>query len=115
MSAPDDRSLTPEEDREAILCQALIAFGQGSGSVRVSRQAAFALRRRYRPRITGEVQEQWGREGVQALERLRVVGRLAAQKANEEGLTAIGVDQVEAAARQVEKASKTGWCNRHDD
>lgn len=100
-----------EETKANILSQVLVAFGQGTGPIRVSRKAARALTNRYRPMITREVIEQWDEEGGQALERIRAIGRLAAQTMTQKARSAINADDVIDSARAVERASGTGFCD----
>ncbi|HEV7515970.1 MAG TPA: hypothetical protein VGR07_06695, partial [Thermoanaerobaculia bacterium] len=101
----------PAVDPElVILGQACVAFGQGTGALRVSREAVAALRERYGAVLTAEVVQQWDGVAVQVLERLRAIGRLAAHLATSAGRTAIGRDDVLRAALAVEVESDTDLC-----
>lgn len=95
-----------------ILAQILIAFGQGAGPVRVSREACGALIQHYEPLIDDAVEKDWQDQAVQALERVRTTGRLAVQTMTREARTAINKDDVEVAYTQVEKVSATSICSR---
>lgn len=95
-----------------ILAQILIAFGQGTGPVRVSRNACAALIQHYEPLIDDAVEESWEGEGVQALERVRTTGRLAAHTMTEKARTCINEDDVKVAYSRVEKVSATSICGR---
>ena len=76
--------------QEGIMAQVWIAFGQGAGAIRVSHDAAMELRRWYYDAITPEVvNEKWQTDAVQALDRIRAIGRLAALKAAGAGSTVI--------------------------
>jgi len=92
------------------LGQMYVAFGHGAGSMRVSREAVRALRGRYRGILEREAEKHWEQEAVEVLERLRAVGRLAAQKAAERGDTIIRVDDFTRAAQSVEVTSQTEYC-----
>lgn len=97
-------------DREGIMAQLLIAFGQGTGAIRVSQRAALTLKDLYQDAITDEVVGIWGEEAVQVLERIRAIGRLAAFEAAQRGDTSVKADDVAAAARTVQATSATPLC-----
>ena len=107
-------SKTPEQ---LIVYQCLIAVGQGTGGYRVSRKTCSAIEEyclRYlrdsRPgTVKGKSQgqervESWGDAdcGPQALERLQVIGRLAAHLACQQGCTVVGPDHFKQACETVE-------------
>ncbi|HKH45917.1 MAG TPA: hypothetical protein VKM72_14745 [Thermoanaerobaculia bacterium] len=96
--------------RQGILDQILVAFGQGTGALRVAGQAAAALRDRYEPYVDGRILEIWREVGVQVLERLRAMGRLAALRAVEGASTVITRPMVATAIESVEKTSLTDLC-----
>ena len=105
---PEDAS--KDYTREGILDQILVAFGQGTGAVRVAGQAAVALRDRYEPYADDRVLARWGEVGVQILERIRAMGRLAALRATEAASTVITRPMVTTAIESVEKVSLTDFC-----
>ncbi|HEY8019640.1 MAG TPA: hypothetical protein VIH93_00975 [Thermoanaerobaculia bacterium] len=97
--------------REGIMAQIMVAFGQGTGATRVSQDAAMQLRTLYFGAITEKiVSDLWETEAVQALERIRAIGRLAAHRATEAGATRISADDVAASAGRVQKTSETVLC-----
>jgi hypothetical protein len=96
--------------RDGIMAQILVAFGQGTGQVRVSQATCMALHDRYYPRITDEVIGQWGSEAVHALERIRALGRMMAVQAGAAGQTTLGDAELTDAAATVEKESMTLFC-----
>lgn len=96
--------------RQGILDQILVAFGQGTGAVRVAGQATAALRDRYEPYADDRVLASWGEVAVQILERIRAMGRLAALRAAEGASTVITRPMVTTAIESVEKVSLTDFC-----
>jgi DNA-directed RNA polymerase beta subunit len=96
--------------QEGIMAQILVAFGQGTGATRVSQDAALQLRTIYFGAITDHLTGIWGTEAVQVLERVRAIGKLAAQRAVTAGETAIGVEDVQHSARAVREASISVFC-----
>lgn len=96
--------------RQGVLDQILVAFGQGTGAVRVAGQAAAALRDRYEPYADDRVLASWGEVGVQVLERIRAMGRLAALRAAEGASTVITRPMVTKAIESVEEVSQTVLC-----
>jgi hypothetical protein len=93
------------------MAQIWVAFGQGTGAIRVSQEAALELRRWYFDAITPEIiNQQWETGAVQLLERARAIGSLAALKATSTGATAIGARDVYDSAATVQVASKTEIC-----
>jgi hypothetical protein len=95
---------------EGIMSQVHLAFGQGTGTVRVSLDACRALADRYAPRIDSNVVGRWETEAVQVLERIRAIGRLAADRTALEGRIEISAADVTEAARRVEMSSMTPQC-----
>ena len=95
---------------ELIVGQLLTAFGQGTNALRVSRESIAFLRDRYLPVVAGDLKDQWEKEAVEILEKLRAMGRLAAQYATDRGSTTIATQDTEQAVHQVEDAADTPWC-----
>jgi hypothetical protein len=97
--------------QEGIMAQIWIAFGQGAGTIRVSQEAALELHRWYYDAITPEViNERWKTDAVQALDRVRAIGRLAALKAAGAGSTVIKPQDVYESASKVQATSLTPLC-----
>jgi hypothetical protein len=97
--------------QEGIMAQIFIAFGQGTGATRVSQDAAVSLRTIYFDAITPVVVNvRWATDAVQALERVRAVGKLAAFLALQRGDTVISVADVLSAAETVRITSDTDLC-----
>lgn len=88
---------------EDILGQYYVAFGQGAGTMRVSRSAIGALRRRYFSPIR-EIVGQWESLAGSVLPLVAQVGRLASFLATQAGRTAIS-ERDFLRARQVVEAS----------
>jgi hypothetical protein len=105
-----DEAPTPIETLAVLLGQVCVAFGQGTGPVRVSREAVAALRDRYGALFTEDLARRWDDVAVQALERIRAIGRLAAHLTTSEARTAIGSEELLAAAHTVEAESNTDLC-----
>src|ERR1700722_19212834 len=96
---------------DGIMAQVYVAFGQGTGAIRVSQDVCLALHDRYYSRITATVVQDWDTLAVQVLERFRALGRLMANQAGAGGKTALAGADVQAAAVTVEKASASDLCN----
>ena len=96
--------------REGIMAQVYVAFGQGTGEVRVSQEACTALYDRYFGMITEQVLADWGDQAVQVLERIRVLGRMVAIQTSLAGQSVISAGTVTAAAPVVELNSDTYIC-----
>lgn len=97
--------------KDGIMAQIYVAFGQGAGSIRVSQDAALELHRWYYGAITPEVVDQkWERDALQVLDRIRMIGSLAAMKATSTGATAINPANVYESALQVQETSDTELC-----
>ncbi len=97
-------------DIEDILGQFYIAFGQGLGSLRVSRRTAAALRERYLMVINSVILEEWDSIGSEVLERVRAVGRMAAIRAATVGRTYVVPEDFIESSRAVERESETPVC-----
>jgi hypothetical protein len=97
--------------QEGIMAQILVAFGQGTSATRVSQDAAVSLRTIYFDAITPiVVSVRWATDAVQALERVRAVGKLAAFLALQRGDTVVSVADVQSAAATVRVTSDTDLC-----
>jgi hypothetical protein len=96
--------------QNGIMAQIYVAFGQGTGGVRVSQDVCTALHARYYDRIDPAAIQGWGTEGVQVLERIRALGRLMAINAGLAGRTNLVAGDVESAAQVVERQSGTPLC-----
>lgn len=96
--------------QDGIMAQVYVAFGQGTGAVRVSQEAALELHRWYYNAITPAVMSAWGSEALQVLDRIRAIGSLSALKAIQQGSPTITVLQVYESAEQVQANSDTPYC-----
>jgi hypothetical protein len=98
--------------KEGIQAQIFVAFGQGSGTLRVSQEACLVLSGRYGGLIDEHLLAIWPDADIapQVLERMRAIGRTAAVTASLAGRTAIHADDVRQAARRVETLSGTILC-----
>lgn len=98
--------------KEGILAQIYVAFGQGSGALRVSQDACLVLSGRYGGLIDEDLLAIWPHDDIapQVLERMRAVGRTAALGAALAGRTAITAEDVRQAALRVEQVSATILC-----
>lgn len=97
--------------RDGIMAQIWVAFGQGTGLVRVSQDAAMELHRWYYNAISDAmVDELWDKESGAILERIRAIGRLAAANLTALGGTVISPLEVHAAATTVQLTSDTTYC-----
>jgi hypothetical protein len=96
--------------QEGIMAQLLVAFGQGTGALQVSQDAALELRRWYYDAITDEIVEKWDYWAPDVLLRMRAIGSLAALKAVQIGSVTITAKMVYEAARIVQETSDTPIC-----
>jgi hypothetical protein len=97
--------------QEGIMAQILVAFGQGTGTIRVSQDAALELRRWYFDAITPTIIDtQWETQAGQLLERARAIGSLAALKATGTGNTTVSPQNVYDSASTVQIVSMTDLC-----
>ena len=96
--------------QEGLMAQLYVAFGQGTGAVRISQAAALELHRWYYNAITPDVVTNWGSWALQVLDRMRAIGSLAALKAVLQGSPTISVTQVYESAEQVQAESDTPIC-----
>jgi hypothetical protein len=96
--------------KDGIMAQLLVAFGQGTGALQVSQDAALELRRWYYDAITDEIVEKWDYWAPDVLIRMRAIGSLAALKATLAGSTTITARMVYEAAKTVQEMSDTPIC-----
>lgn len=96
--------------KDGIMAQLWIAFGQGTGALQVSQDAALELSRWYYDAITDEVVEKWGFYSAPVLLRMRAIGSLAALQAILGGATTIDARMVYEAALKVQETSDTPIC-----
>lgn len=97
--------------QEGIMAQIYVAFGQGTGAIRVSQEAALELHRWYFNAITPEIINQhWASQASAILDRIRAIGTLAALKATLDGSPTVRVQDVYSAALQVQAKSDTDFC-----
>jgi hypothetical protein len=111
---------SPVDPKQQILYQAFIAFGQGTGGLRVHRETCVVLHRYCLGILERKTNEKlfaggpgsWEDPayGPQALERVRTMGRLAALLAIQAGSSDIGPNHFADAVRQVEKNLETTNC-----
>ena len=94
---------------EQILGQFFVAFGQGTGCVRVARETVAAIRNHYVDMIQ-EYSPSWEEDAVQVLERVRTVGRLAALNSLEQGSSTISPEHFKDATGKIQSRSRTRWC-----
>jgi len=109
----------PVVEAERRVGQALVALGQGSGAIRVSRGAVDAFRARYLEPVARQIHADWSKgcdrwleEGPNVLDRVRTQGRVAAQLAVDEGAMAIERRHLLAAVERVEGYHLGRWCPR---
>lgn len=105
---PKDPPPPPGSDLElrslpTLLAQVFLAFGQGTGPVRVSRAGASVLRSHYMART--DFVAAWETLAVQTLERVRAMGRMAARLATGRGATAVSGEDVLAATTTVDRSA----------
>jgi hypothetical protein len=93
----------PEYTADDLFGQAFVAFGQGAGAIRVHHTTIREIRSRYE-RFLERALEHWEEDAVQALERVRATGRLAALLATQDGRTAVSPKDFSVAAERVERA-----------
>ncbi len=103
--------MTEVDKVEEILGQVLVVFGQGTGAIRIPRKTVAAIRSRYLA-MKDRALPVWDTEAVEALDRVRIVGRLAAQNAVARGANEVSAEDFLAAAAIVEPESRTSICNQ---
>jgi hypothetical protein len=96
--------------QNGIMAQIYVAFGQGTGAIRVSQDVCAALHGRYYKSIDAACIQDWESLAGQVLERFRALGRLMASNAVAAGKTNVAGADVESAARLVERESRTPLC-----
>ena len=92
-----------------ILVQLFIAFGQGAGTMRVSRETIAAATRDYVDRIEQHV-DRWESIQVQTLDVARSLGRLSAHLALLDAGDVILPKHYEGASRHSERMAPCPFC-----
>ena len=96
---------------DEILYKCLIAFGQGTDYLRIGTHASNYFAHTIKAVIEDqEMAPSWERDAVQFLERMRMVGRVAAARAVEKARTFINKEDVRIAVNRVGLVSKTTYC-----
>jgi hypothetical protein len=101
--------MNESDKREAVMAQIYVAFGQGTGEIRVAREACLAIRAQVVSQLD-TMMVNWDSEAVQILERVRVVGRAARQRAVTRYDTVVLAEDVNFVAPQVRSVSATPFC-----
>jgi len=96
--------------QDGIMAQLWVVFGQGTGAIRVSQDAAMELYRWYYTAITPDVIANWDTWSLQVLDRIRAIGSLSALKAIEQGSPTVDAIMVYESALTVQGRSKTPLC-----
>ena len=104
----------PRSDREVVMAQVYTAFGQGTGEIRVSRDACAELARQIEPHME-KMLESWDTQAVQVLERVRAIGRGVRQASVARFDTVARAADVLAVAPRVKEVSKTDLCSPPPD
>ena len=107
MASKEERVYSQQD----VLNQCLVAFGQGTGCVRVSSEACrefIGLMSQVEERR--ELHKDWGDIAVQMLERMRTIGRVAASLLLKDGRVHIEARDVAVAFRRVQMGSKSPGC-----
>jgi hypothetical protein len=111
--APVTEPIT-SDPAETILAQWCIAFGQGTGVLRVSTEAIRAMREHYLGGLSPALIRGWQTDAVQVLERIRAEGRLAAQFGVARAQGVIGAEEFLQAARTIEPVPASAhWPSAH--
>lgn len=96
--------------QNGIMAQIYVAFGQGTGAMRVSQDVCAALHDRYYKGIDAAWIRDWELLAGQVLERFRALGRMMAMNAALAGKSSLAGSDVESSARLVERESGTPLC-----
>jgi hypothetical protein len=96
--------------QNGIMAQMYVAFGQGTGGMRVSQDVCTALYDRYYQRIDQALVRDWESVAAQVLERFRTLGRMMAFNAGAAGKSTIAGADLASAAWVVERQSGTPLC-----
>ena len=91
--------------KEEVMAQIAIAFGQSTGAIRVSQEAAEVLRRWSFDATDDILQNYCAREAMNVLERIRAIRAVAARKARERGDTKILCEDVYDSALAMQATS----------
>jgi hypothetical protein len=89
-----------DADIEDIVGQCWVAFGQGAGSMKVSREAIAAGRKHYTDYFSNHIAT-WDDDSLQMLEFVQAAGRLAAHLATFEGFAVIGPRHLQRATVKI--------------
>ncbi|MRR13089.1 hypothetical protein EG835_11670 [bacterium] len=108
---PEEESMTEADQVEEMLGQVLVVFGQGTGVIRIPRKTVAAIRSRY-VAMKDRALPVWDTQAAEALDRVRIVGRLAAQNAVARGANEVSAEDFAVAADIVEPRSGTLICNQ---
>jgi hypothetical protein len=106
VSGPPKNTL---EKHEKILAQIYVAFGQGTGEIRVAREACQALHAHALPHLAA-MAVNWDTDAVQVLERVRAIGRASRQQAVGRFDTAVHAQDIELVVPLVKTVSATPMC-----
>ncbi|MEM1179298.1 MAG: hypothetical protein AAGM22_13190 [Acidobacteriota bacterium] len=102
-------------NRQDVINQALVAFGQGTNFMRVQAKALRVFVHSANLTIDSrDLVERWGKVAVQVLERVRTMGRVAAAFAIEDARTYINDEDVLIAMRKVKLGSKSDYCDNNE-
>ncbi len=96
--------------KDGIMAQLWVVFGQGTGPIRVTQEAALELSRWYYDAITPDVVDNWGVWSLQVLDRIRAIGSLAALLSIQQGSPTVNALMVHQAATTVQLLSDTPIC-----
>lgn len=101
--------MTPEAtgDVRTITAQVFAAFGQGSGPVLLTTDAAQFLLDHFVPKLQGHAAE-WSRIALLTCEHARQLGRIAAALASKAGVTEIEKAQAQEAVRTMHASAERG-------
>ena len=97
--------------QQDIVNQSLVAFGQGTQFMRVNTRACRTLAEHMKNTSESrDLPARWETIAVQMLERVRLIGRVAATRAIEHARTWVDKEDVTIAIRRVSEISKTTEC-----
>jgi hypothetical protein len=93
--------LDPNDPKFLMFCQLVAAFGQGAGTMNVTREAVSAITDTYWPVIASQTNLDNGL--LQALEYARGLGRVAAARALADGYNLVRPQDFQAAAEALQR------------
>lgn len=96
--------------QEGIVAQIMVAFGQGTGAMRIAQDAALQVQTMSYALITDVVTREWETVAVDVLEKARTAGKLAAQLAVGSGAIAIHVEDVDSSVSTVRATTISPLC-----